>query len=245
MFKHRHPPHMRLFCCYTRAHEILYRQVFLPSVPKGFPLHSTLIDEPGAGDFLSPEFLRCIRRKIEMVEASLQATENELLAWSDVDIRLVNLSAEQLAGELANRGVDILFQRESPRIPDVNTGFFVCRPTDAVRSFFVRVRQQLDTDTAINEQMAVNRLLSILHKNELPLWGSLPPSYYARTHGWPPPRHLMLYHANYTKGPHAVGQKLAQFTELDSILRGGSLARWWSILRRVPTKLLSLARAES
>jgi hypothetical protein len=55
----------------------------------------------------------------------------------------------------------------------------------------------------------------------------------------------MLYHANYTKGPDAVGQKLAQFTELDSILRGGWLARWWSILRRVPTKLLSLARAKS
>jgi len=236
---------MNLFCCHTPAHDILYRKVFLPSIPVEFSVRSMLIDEKGPGNFLSPEFLRCIRKKIALIEASLQATESELLAWSDVDIRMVDLSAERLADELATRNVDILFQRESPHLSDVNTGFFVCRTNDAVRALFARVKLVLETDTEINEQIAVNRLLSNRHDKELPRWGHLPDSYYARTHGWPPPKRLVLYHANYTKGPNAVGQKLAQFAELESILRSGFPARWWSILRRSPHKILRLAGGKS
>ena len=65
-------------------------------------------------------------------------------------------------------------------------------------------------------------------------WDYLPWSFYARTHGWPPPRETHLYHANYTKGRDAVGQKIAQFEEFARLRAGGLPARAWSCLRRLP-----------
>ena len=125
-------------------------------------------------------------------------------------------------------------------MPDVNTGFFVCRCNHAVRNFFDRVGQRLEEDETINEQAAVNQLLTHLPENQLLKWARLPATYYARTHGWPPPRDLSLYHANYTKGSDGVEQKLAQFRELETLLNGGLCERMWSIMRRIPTKLASL-----
>lgn len=228
---------MHLFCCYTPAHEVLYREVFAVSVPPGYAIHATLINEDGSGDFLSPEFLRCIRRKVALVEDSLASQPEQILVWSDVDIRFANLPPSRLAADFMTAGTDILFQRESPRLTDVNTGFFVCRANTEVRSFFARVRESLENNPAINEQLAVNRLLFGATGAGLPRWGYLPPSYYARTHGWPPPRNLALYHANYTKGRDAVEQKMEQFRELQKITEGGWPARLWSVARRIPAKL--------
>jgi hypothetical protein len=72
-------------------------------------------------------------------------------------------------------------------------------------------------------------------------WGYLPRSFYARTHGWPPPRHLAIYHANYTKGRDGVGQKLAQFREIDWVVRSGWFAWLLSVLRRIPGRIFPLA----
>jgi len=71
-------------------------------------------------------------------------------------------------------------------------------------------------------------------------WGYLPRSFYARTHGWPPPRHLAIYHANYTKGQDGVGQKLAQLREVDWMVRSGWPARILSIARRIPGRIFPL-----
>ena len=71
-------------------------------------------------------------------------------------------------------------------------------------------------------------------------WSYLPRSFYARTHGWPPPRHLAIYHANYTKGRDGVGQKLAQLREVDWMVRGGWPARILSIARRIPGRIFPL-----
>ena len=120
---------------------------------------------------------------------------------------------------------------------DVNTGFFVCRPTTPVRKFFERIQRYLETDASLNEQMAANHLLRESGEVHRLRWGFLPPSYYARTHGWPPPRNLAIYHANYTKGSDAVGLKLAQFEELEGILTRGWPARVASIVRRLPRKM--------
>ena len=56
-------PTVLLFSCHTPAHKVLYRQVFLPSVPEGFEVRSTVLGIDGPGDFLSDEFLRCTRAK--------------------------------------------------------------------------------------------------------------------------------------------------------------------------------------
>lgn len=229
---------MRLHCCYTPAHEVLYREIFLPTVPSDMVLESTLIDEAGPGDFLSPEFLRCIRRKIGLIKASLLAAEEgEILVWCDVDVRFVDLSGQELAAMLDSSSADVMFQREASWLRDVNTGFFVCRANDAVRKFFGAVGNSLEQEANINEQMAVNQLLSEGEGNSFLRWDYLPRTFYARSHGWPPPRNLSIYHANYTKGPDAVAQKMSQFAELQAILRGGYAAWAWSVARRLPRKV--------
>ena len=187
----------------------------------------------GPGDYLSEEFLLCIRKKIELVIASIAENTGKIIVWSDVDIRFFDLSPDGLVGTLGES--DIAFQRESRRSHDVNTGFFVCRCTERIRQFFERVRSELEHRAGENEQMVVNRLLETM-SFPWPRWGCLPASYYARTHGWPPPVLLTIYHANYTKGPDAIGQKLAQFREVAVITRGGLHAWLWSVLRRIPGK---------
>lgn len=228
---------MKLFCCYTPAHEVLYSSVFRPSIPHGYEVHASVVDERGPGDYLSAEFLRCIREKVRLIAQSLEESPDEPIVWSDVDIRLVDMSPDRLLADFRTSEVDIAFQMESPRMRDVNTGFFVCRATQPVRDFFARMACELGSDASMNEQMAANKLLKIPAATENLRWGHLPPAYYARTHGWPPPRNLALYHANYTKGCDAIGQKLAQFAELEKIVKGGRLAWIASIVRRIPGKI--------
>lgn len=230
---------MFLYCCYTPAHEILYREIFLPSIPAGFEVRASRLEIDGPGDFLSAEFLSWIRKKIDLVVQSIEENPGKVIVWSDVDIRFFDLTPDLLGVEMLSSDCELLFQRESPQISDVNTGFFVCRCTPVVLDFFRAVRAELDLHPEENEQMVVNRLLetSLRPKNHRPSlvsWGYLPPCFYARTHGWPPPRELALYHANYTKGADGVGQKLAQFSEIDWIRRRGLPAWCWSILRRIP-----------
>jgi hypothetical protein len=232
---------MHLFCCHTPAHRVLFEKVFAPSVPNGFELHSTLIEETGNGDFLSPEFLRCIRKKLTLIQESLRNFKNEILVWSDVDIRFIDLASHRLKADFESSNTDILFQRESPRLPEVNTGFFVCRANGAVRALFDQVQVLIEENPTINEQMAMNQLLALPDQPASAVWNHLPKTYYARTHGWPPPRKPALFHANYTKGPDAIGQKLAQFRELETLLRGGWPARILSIAQRIPRKLLNLS----
>ena len=81
---------MLLFCCHTPAHEVLYRQVFLPSVPEGFEVRSTVLGIDGPGDYLSDEFLRCIRAKLDLVVRSVEGNLGDIIVWSDVDIRVLS-----------------------------------------------------------------------------------------------------------------------------------------------------------
>ena len=243
-----YPLSVFIFCCYTPAHEILYRKIFLPSVPAGFEVRATEIGIEGAGDFLSDEFLRCIRAKIDLVVRSVAENLGAVIVWSDVDIKVFNLSPSALAAELESSACEILFQRESSRIGDVNTGFFICRCTPAMGTFFRAVRAELESHPEENEQMAVNGLLLKSQSGipgaddeecERPLisWGYLPSTFYARTQCWPPPTNLSLYHANCTNGPDGIGQKIRQFQEIEWIQRHGRPARIWSVFRRVPGKL--------
>lgn len=253
---------MLLFCCYTPAHEVLYRQVFRPSVPEGFEVRPTLIGIEGPGDYLSDEFLRCIRAKLDLVVRSIAENPGKVIVWSDVDIQFFDASPSELTAELESSEYDVLFQRESPRLNDVNTGFFVCRCIPAVLVFFRTVRSELDQHREENEQMVVNRLI---FNNELETWNSklgtlkpksstqnsqiswgyLPRSFYARTQGWPPPRHLMIYHANYTKGADGIGQKLAQFREVEDLIRGGWRIWLWSVMKRIPMKMVSMLQHDN
>jgi len=211
---------MKIYCCFTPAHEILLRQEFLPSIPETFSVHAESIELAGPGDFLSPEFLHCINQKISLIIESLRTNLGDVIVWTDIDIRVFSLSPSKLVSELGKH--DIAFQREGKEGQYVNTGFFVCRANQRVIDFFRRVSAALHDDPQVNEQIVVNRLLD---DQSALSWTLLPLRYYARTHGWPPPRDLALYHANATMGRAGVARKLRQFRDLD-LLRRFRIVGW-------------------
>ncbi len=206
---------MKLFCCYTPAHEILVRDYFSPSVPATFSVAPVQLEIDGPGDYLSSEFLRCISQKVELIVKSIDENSGEVIAWSDIDIQFFDLSPENLLSQLGEH--DIAFQREGRKGTDVNTGFFVCRASLRLSMFFQRVREGLQRNPSANEQYVINQLL----REPTPelSWTYLPLAYYARTHGWPPPRDLALYHANATVGKNGIGRKKQQFRELAFLRR--------------------------
>jgi len=228
-------PLMNLFCCFTPAHEVLFKEYFLPSVPEGFSVRPTRFDIEGAGDFLSAEFIRCICRKVELILESIREHSGGVIVWSDIDIQFFDVSPEALLSHLGEH--DIAFQREGPRVPDVNTGFFVCRCNARTLGFFERVKEGLERDPRTNEQYVANRLLG---RNPDLLWAYLPPGYYARTHGWPPPRGLALYHANATPGKGGVAMKIAQFRELAFLHRFRPLALAVTGVKYAPKRIRRL-----
>jgi hypothetical protein len=229
---------MKIFCCYTQAHEVLFRNYFKATLPADFELHSTLLDGSGAGDFLSAEFIQCIHRKVELVIGSLGDYSEEIIVWSDIDVVFLRPVVEELEKALLESGKDILFQREGSRVADVNSGFFVCRATPRLIVFFERVRERLAVQQGRNEQFIINELLQ--GGDNLP-WGYLPLTYYARTHGWPPSKNIAIYHANETPGRDGVGQKTRQFEELFWVRKRGFPALVWSSLSKIPKRLKRLS----
>ncbi len=234
---------MKLFCCHTPAHEILFRDHFLRTLPAGFEVQAESLAIAGRGDFLSDEFMACIRRKIGLILDSLRAHPGEAIVWSDVDVEFHRPVADELQALLAESGRAILFQREGHGADEVNTGFFACRCGSAAAGLFQQVASELAAHPEWNEQRAVNELLAARQFTD---FGFLPMTYYARTHGWPPPRDLRIHHANFTQGADAIGQKIEQFREADRYLSGGPVSGLISCLRvGIRKSPLELARTLS
>ncbi len=208
---------MKVFCCYTPAHEVLLEKVFRPSLPEVFSLTAHRLEIEGSGDYSSPEFIRCILRKVELVAESIRHHPGEAIVWSDVDIRFFKITPAEL--ELCLGDHDIALQREYFACDEeANVGFFVCRTSERLARFFDRVGEGLRHEPEKLEQYFINKLLREPAPEGIS-WTCLPNHYYARSHGWPPPRPLALYHANCTSGSGGVSRKIQQFRELDTFLR--------------------------
>ena len=226
---------MKIFCCYTSAHKSLLDSYFKPSLSADMELHAQLLDgDEGRGDYMSPEYVDCIHRKIDAVIESLRRYPGEVFIWSDIDIVFFRSVAADLEKLMAESGKDILFQREGAGKPEICGGFYVLRSTEKLRAFFEDVRAGIHADRGTHDQHVMNGLLPTYPNLA---WGYLPMAYYARTHGWPPPADIALYHANETMGSDAVGQKIAQFHEVRLIRKYGLPAVAWSCFKKIPKRL--------
>jgi hypothetical protein len=91
------------------------------------------------------------------------------------------------------------------------------------------VATRLAAEPGKNEQMVVNDLLA--QEDPDLAWSTLPPGFYARTHGWPPPRDLSIYHANYTAGAGGLERKLKQFREVRFLRKYGPFSWLISVVK--------------
>jgi len=107
---------MKIFCVYTPAHEILLRDWLLPSLPADFGIVPIPLEIKGAGDFLSEEFLRCIREKISLIVKSIKENPGEWIIWTDIDILFFPYAGNAVRDVIRDAGDKVLiFQRESKK----------------------------------------------------------------------------------------------------------------------------------
>lgn len=230
---------MKLFYCYSQSHELLLRQYFLPTLPASFEPEGFFCESPGNGDFKTPGYLDCIDFKVSKVLELLEQHAGGVFVMSDIDILFFRDPVPELE-RLLSGDTELLLQREGPRTADVNPGFFACRATPAVRGFFQQIVARMKVRGDRNEQFAANDLI---HAGEVTVpWDYLPLTYYARTHGWPPPADAVLYHANFTPEAGGVHRKVEQFEEIRWVRKYGRPAWLWSCAKRIPGKLWRMTR---
>ncbi len=230
---------MKLFYCSSRSHEPLLERYFLPTLPKSFKPHGFFCPSAGNGDFETPGYLECLTFKVRKLLEVLEQCPGETLVLSDVDIVFFRDPVPALENLLRGK-VELLLQREGVKIRDVNPGFMACRATPEVRRFYERVLERMKARGDGNDQHATNELLRA--GEETVAWDYLPLSFYARTHGWPPPPEAFLYHANYTAGADGVRQKMEQFEEIQWVRENGRAAWLWSCAKRAPGKVWRMVR---
>lgn len=210
---------MNIFCCYTKAHKPLLVDYFIPSMPNDINLSAISLDGiDGPGDFLSTEFIDCIRRKMQHIEQSIRDNRGSIIGWLDVDIVFFKNFRDAVLKFMEDENLDIAFQKEGfgPWDGEVNTGVIFMRCNERVLKFYQQVRRVMAENPDKNEQPVVNELLA--QKPDL-RWKMLPLSFRARSHGWPLDlSDAVLYHANVTTGSDGVGQKIRQFAEVNEIV---------------------------
>jgi hypothetical protein len=227
---------MKIFCVFTPAHEVLLRDWFLPSLPADFEAVPIHLEINGAGDFLSEEFLRCIREKISLIVRSIRENPGEWIIWSDIDILFFEDAVPAIQTTIENAGEKcLIFQRERKWQGEVNTGFILIRCGIQAERFFSEVGERLAKERGKNEQAVINGMLGT--GSSVP-WDSLPVDFVARTHGWPPPARMAIYHANYTVGKDGVGQKIKQFRAVYAMRKHGFPARAYFIAVRAVEKAM-------
>lgn len=204
---------MKVYCCYTPAHEPLYREHFLPSIPNDVQVCAFHLPIDGTGDFLGKDFLDCIVRKIRLIRESIERDRGAIIIWADVDIIFFRSFVDDITRIMESGRYDIVFQKEGfgQWENEVNTGFVAMRCNEAVQRFYEVVEATMAAHPEKNEQPIINELLG---EFENLAWTMLPTTYGARSHGWPPQDDLLLYHANVTGGEGGVRRKIEQFSEV-------------------------------
>jgi hypothetical protein len=229
---------MKIFCCYTASHNRLYHDDFLPTIPPAFTLQSELIEMFGQGHYDSPQFVPCVVKKVDLILQSLRENTGSVIIWSDVDIQFYRLTPGIALAELGDH--DIAFQAAGVPADEINSGFFICRCNQRVIKFFEEVRHGLCHEHAGEiEERVINKLLPRLGEDELS-WRQLPRSFYARSNYWPPPRDLVLYHANQTPGPDGLELKHGQLREMALLQRYGLPILLYTCIKYAPRRVRRL-----
>ena len=224
----QHDSTMKLLIVVSESHRPLYEGWFLPGLPEGVYPEVLWIGEKGDGHYESEGWREGVMAKLTWVLRFCHACPGETFVLSDVDIQFfAPFSFEGLEKLLVESRRDILFQKESSR-PDraeVNTGFYIGRATPWVVSLLEEAVAQSRGSADRNDQSLVNSVL--LEKADPLNWGHLPAVFYARSHGFPPPRGILLHHANMTA---SVADKIAQLQRVRRWAEGGAAHRLSAVL---------------
>jgi len=205
---------MNILTVITPSHQRLYREFFLKNLPADATVLEKHLLTSGDGGYLSTDWQDGVTAKLRWALEHLSNTEpGALFVLSDIDILLYpSLSMTELEQEIMTPNLDIVFQRETsaPDCHEANTGFYIARNCPYVRNLLTTALEVCDRSETKNDQTAINSLLAPADFNIR--WGLLPTRYYARSQGYPPPRSIVLHHANCTD---SVAQKVSQLRRVE------------------------------
>jgi hypothetical protein len=208
----------------TESHRRLADRFFLPTLPtaNGAVIRERRLDVVGEGDFDSESWQQGVTAKLGWALDYLGSVpDNASFVLSDVDIQFFpGFSTEALNDTFDRSGTDVLFQKEhsSSKSVLVNTGFYIARNTPWLRTLLADALA-LCADVK-NDQTAINELLDADDLGTR--WGFLPLAYYARTQGFPPPRDILLHHANFSG---SVDEKISQMQRVRQYVTGNALQK--------------------
>lgn len=220
---------MKLLAVTTDSHRTLYQDFFLPSLPQDTELLTHEMDLGGDGAYKSGTWQQGVVQKLKFALDHIRKNRNSIFILSDVDIQFFeSFNTTDLLGLLEKSTCDILFQSETADglSGEVNTGFYIARCTEYVESLMEKAVFACSSHEIANDQVAINDLLK--PEDRASRWNVLPPTYYARSHGFPPPPDIVIHHANLTS---TVEEKILQLDKIGLFSRGTKSVRFRIILK--------------
>jgi hypothetical protein len=214
-----------LITLYSQAHNVLYQRFFRASFPHPAWIVPQRLDLGGNAEYLSSEWQQAMTEKPAMIARHLRGSpEGFAVVYSDSDIQfLPAFSADGLVKIFDNAGKEILFQKESsrPESRELNGGFCMMRASPRLAEFFEQVAAELETAGVRNDQPVINELLP---RSGI-AWGTFPLTFYARSHGFPPPRDAWIHHANLTL-QNSTRAKIRSLERVKRMFHGGPVG-WY------------------
>lgn len=220
---------MKLLAVTTESHRRLYEDFFIPSLPRDMELLTHTMAIQGDGSYNSITWQEGVVQKLRFALDYIRENAGKVYVLSDVDIRFTDdFETKKLLALLESSDCDILFPSETANglSGEVNTGFYIARCTQYVESLMMEAISTCSGHEVANDQIAINHLLN--HSQRGSKWDLLPPYYYARTHGFPPPPQIRIHHANLTS---TVEEKALQLEKVRSYLSGGKISKGLIILK--------------
>jgi hypothetical protein len=210
----------------TQSHKVLADAMFRPTLPADADANilERQLDLAGSGGYNSASWQVGVTAKIGWAldhMATLPADAPFVL--SDVDIQFFEgFRTSDLVQLLESSKVDVLFQKEhqDDNSVEVNTGFYVARNRPWFRGLLEQAAELCQGLEVKNDQVAINELLATADLGTR--WGFLPPTYYARSHGFPPKRDIVLHHANFSG---TVDEKTRALRRVRGYVTGGRVDR--------------------
>jgi hypothetical protein len=228
---------MNVLVVVSPSHEFLYQEHFLKTLPQGVSVIEHRLDMNGNGAYLSKDWQTGVVSKLEVVLAYAKGHAGEVFILSDIDIQFFpTFKIEDSLKDFKQAGVDVLFQREVLRTDsrEVNTGFYIARSTPYVINLLQDAIAICSKSSSQNDQVAINQLLRVPDFGKK--WGLLPKTYYARSHGFPPQKGIIIHHANRTLTTYS---KAIQLRRVRKLIMGGMVCRYIPIFEEIMDYMIS------
>lgn len=214
---------MKLYTFYTKSHEVLYKDWFLPSVKDNFEVVSNVYEQKcESGEYGSKNWPSAMACKTEMIIQAIKDNWNNIFIYSDVDIiflqpiiNIITKIIQPLSNEVKTvkdvydrlfTDRDLVFQRHN-HDNKICAGFFACRANEKILKLFslIHKRTSESTKDGQDDQFFLQRELP---RNRFDVkYALLPETFYSIGIGnakrWKKgdtikvPKNIVMFHANW------------------------------------------------